>query len=97
MTNPWDEATTLRDGEKEVLARIGAAYLELSEITSRQQALQGDIEVNKTVLRSLRDQLNGTLSKIIKESGLEDGDYSIDYQNRKVVPKNGQVSPSLNG
>jgi hypothetical protein len=103
MTHPldpkdmWKEAEALKAGEQEMLAKIGAAYLELEELTTRQQLLQKQIQDTKNALGVTQVSLKVAINALVKESGIENGDVTLDFQNRRIVPSNGQVSNSVNG
>jgi len=96
MINVWKEAQALKEGEREFLAKIGSAYLELEELNKRSEQLRRTIEESKAALGLAQESMKAVLTKIVDESGVKgkDGDYVIDFQSQRVVPKNGQISHS---
>lgn len=96
MEELWKQLESMQAAEQQLLAQVGNLYIELEEIEKHREQLRKTIEGMRSQL-SILSQTSGSLkNSLISSLGLEDGDYTIDFANRKIVP-NGQAPDSGNG
>jgi hypothetical protein len=93
----WDRANHIKGAEQDLLASLGAAYIELEQVTLRQQELQNQIANGKLTLDKMRTGLQTIVSEIVQSEGIPDGDFTIDFDEQRIVRKNGQIPNRVDG
>lgn len=96
MADLFAEASALHAARKDLLAKVGEAYLHLGEIEASRRQVESQISEYRFKISAVEGALAAANEEIIKDRGLPDGRYEIDYDNQRVVSKDGQVPDSGN-
>lgn len=91
----WHQGKAFSAGEQKLLADIGSAYLEIEQIDRRKVDLLATIDSSKELLGKIRNALGQVSSELIKDAEVGEGNYTIDFDEQRIVPNNGQTSNSV--
>jgi hypothetical protein len=87
----WKEAKGLQAARMDLLAQIGQAYMEIERIESEGRGQRSIVETCKAKLSIIESSLKLTVEGIVGANGVEDGEWSLDFEHEQVVPKNGTI------
>lgn len=97
ITAAWSQTETMVEAKKELLARIGEAFIQLQELVAHKALLESEISDCKEKIGVINDSLAPAVHRIVGGQGNGNGTYTLDFDTREVMEDDGQVPDKRNG